>query len=157
MADARITFRSDKAEKFFRQLQRNVDDISEHEKSFWGAIGARALRDVIDHFEKESGPDGPWKSWSKVYAERSKKLGFSKKLQRSGRLRQTNMIAFDGARRKEGILIHNPAKIKKTGFPYALAHNEGGPILPQRKFMWLSQKAANDIAAITAAYVSRRL
>ena len=45
---------------------------------------------------------------------------------------------------KDSIVWFNDARTSK-GFPYAFAHNEGGPKLPKRDFMWLDDDAINDI------------
>jgi hypothetical protein len=44
----------------------------------------------------------------------------------------------------DGILWFNNAKTKNN-FPYAFAHNTGGPKLPKRDFMWISNGALADI------------
>lgn len=108
-------------------------------------MSAIVFRDIIQHFERQEGDGGPWKAWSPRYAKFMASIGRSnnKILQFSGRLRQsfqpTNVRTS-----AEGITWFNPAKTSK-GFPYAAAHDEGGPTLPQRRFMWLSGGALSDI------------
>jgi hypothetical protein len=44
----------------------------------------------------------------------------------------------------DDIIWYNEEKTSK-GFPYAEAHNEGGGKLPQRQFMWISDRALDDM------------
>jgi phage gpG-like protein len=111
------------------------------------------FRDVIDHFQAEEGSDGPWTAWSDVYARHMQSIGKAgnKILQNSGRLKQ----AFTPASWRSvtgGILWYNPAKTK-SGFPYAKAHDEGGPVLPKRDFMWLSDDARERLAGLTLQFI----
>mgnify|MGYP003609601974 CR=1 FL=1 len=155
--DARITFDSDKARRFFRQVHTNVKEISQAHRSYVDAISVLVFQDVMDHFKREQGSDGKWKNWSKLYAERMAALGKggNKKLQDSGRLRQSFMPKNYRAK-STGIQWYNPAKTK-AGFPYAAAHDLGGDVLPKRDFMWLSNKALQRISQLTAEYMMKGL
>ena len=51
-----------------------------------------------------------------------------------------------------GIVFFNNAKTK-NGFPYAAAHNVGGPKLPKRRFMWLSAQGRKDIMRDTMKFI----
>lgn len=153
MAEKSITFKDKKVKKFFKQLSENVDDIEKKNKVFWGALSAVAFRDVLDHFSKEQGESGPWKKWSSIYTAHMQRIGraSNKKLQFSGQLRQNVRLADSSSRIKQGQLLFNPAQTKK-GFPYAKAHDEGGRKLPKRDYMWLSDKALNQMSVIMAEH-----
>ncbi len=150
-------------EDFIGRVRKKWDDVK-NRKQFGAIVATVVYGDIMDHFEKEMGPGGAWAPWSKSYTdsiagriafrrwggrtvpiENPDKYGIKpprrpgKKLQVTGRLRQsfkpTNWRA-----QNDGIMFFNNAKIKGSGFPYAAAHNDGGPRLPARPFMWLSAK-----------------
>lgn len=172
------TFEFDKVERFLKDIQKHQEFFETKSKGVWGFISTIAFADVIDHFEKERGPKGKWPKWSKSYRDAiAGKVAFriingrtvplspggkvkmkpprekGKKLQDTGRLRNTLMTVKNSARISKGIILFNPGKVK-GGFPYAKAHNEGGPKLPQREYMWLSLKAMNTIAKFTARFMA---
>lgn len=154
MADqATITFDKSQWDRVLKQVQKKWKDI-EKRKEFGGIIQAKVFEDVMSHFDKEAGPSGKWKAWSEVYTEHMKQIGraTNKILQFDGRLRQS-FIPTSWRPQSEGILFYNPAKTKK-GFPYAAAHDEGGPKLPQRKFMWISDTAMAKIVDITQNWLN---
>lgn len=156
MADSAIDlqFDSKQAEAFLKRLKRNQEAIEKKDQAFVDTISIFVFQDIINHFEKEQGPKGKWKAWSKVYAEHMEALGKggNKILQDSGRLRQS-FTPGQWRARPAGIEWYNPAKTKK-GFPYAAAHDEGGGRLPQRKFMWLGSGAMEKIAKATVAFLA---
>lgn len=130
------------------------------------------FRDVMDHFKNEQGPDGAWKKWSDSYiaqlngevfffrrngrlmvgspGKKSRHAG-GKKLQDTGRLRQSFTTANYRVNQNQ-IIWFNQAKTK-NGFPYAYAHDTGGPKLPQRRFMWLSKSAFNELTNSYLKYI----
>lgn len=119
----------------------------EERKNFGAIISSVVFRDVMDHFDKERGPSGGWQAWSKSYREHMSKIGKggNRILQDTGRLRQS--FTPDNFRaQSDGILFYNNAKV--NGFPYGLAHDQGGKKLPQRKFMWLSDKGMNSVVEV---------
>jgi phage gpG-like protein len=140
-----------------------------------GVLSVIAFRDIMDHFSKQEGSEGPWKQWSDSYRKTVEgKMAFRKFrsggptipfnldmmsdaqkshfkpprkpgniLQATGRLR--NSFKPSNVRSSiEGIVWFNNAKTK-SGFPYAQAHDDGGETLPKRDFMWLSEKAFDDM------------
>jgi len=178
MADVSATFQSKKVQRFLKQLQKNNKDFDKREKHIWGIISSIGFADVIDHFQKERGPGGKWKAWSQSYKDAiNGKVAFrriggrtvplkpggkfkldpprkpGKKLQDTGRLRNSLMTVRTAGRAKKGIILFNAAKVK-GGFPYAKAHNEGDGKLPQREYMWLSLKGMNKIAKFSANYMA---
>jgi len=152
-ASFELKFQSEKAKKFMDDIVKGVSGVEAKSKPFMDTLSAIVFSDIIDHFENEKGPNGKWKMWSRFYAERMARTGKggNKILQDSGRLKgafkPSNM-----RRQRDGILWFNNAKTSK-GFPYASAHDEGGPKLPQRQFMWLSDKAISNIESATLKFV----
>ena len=124
-------------------------------KQFVDLLSVLIYRDVIDHFDKQEGPNSGWQKWSTKYAERMSKLGkgANKVLQDTGRLRQS-FLPNKWRTTDDSIVWYNNAKTRK-GFPYAYAHNEGGPKLPRRQFMWLSDKAIKDIEKQTKVMLEK--
>jgi phage gpG-like protein len=114
-------------------------------------------QDIIDHFEKENDPTGKkWKAWSPKYAEFMNKIGKggNQILQDTGTLRQ-NMKPIKSRSFIDRIEWYNNAKTK-TGFPYAAAHNYGGPTLPARPFMWLSTNKLKQMGEFAMAYLAKK-
>lgn len=111
------------------------------QKEFIAICAAVFSQDYADHFKSQAGPGGNWPSWSEAYAKHMQAVGKQGNLilQDSGRLRQS-FVPSNIRAQEDGIVFYNPAQTKE-GFPYAAAHDEGGPKLPQRKFMWLSDAA----------------
>jgi phage gpG-like protein len=142
---AEIVLEDKKIQEFFKKTLKNMKDIENGESSFIGIVGATVFKDVIDHFSKEQGQDGPWAPWSKVYQQHMMKIGRqgNKKLQFTGRLRQT-FKPTDSRKVSGGLVWYNNA-MTKNNFPYAQAHDEGIGS-PQREFMWLSPTAVETIA-----------
>ena len=107
------------------------------------------FRDVIEHFEQEMGSKGPWHRLTERYA---KERPQGKILQISGHLRQSFKPTNYKSVADEGLFWYNNATTK-SGFPYAFAHNKGGPILPKRDFMWISGVALKRIADQTVKFM----
>lgn len=156
MANVKVVFHYEQVAKYFAQVKKNVGEITSHHRAYWDSISILGFKDVMDHFEKQQGSKGGWKRWSALYRNHMEKLGKGDNmiLQDTGRLRQSTMMAFDSEQIKKGYLVFNPAQTQK-GFPYAYAHDTGGPILPKRDFMWLSLRAQNQIAMVTASYMAK--
>lgn len=155
MADGGLEWNQRAVKDFFKKINDNVDDIQKKEKTFWGALAALAFRNVIKHFQDESGPEGRWKAWSRIYAERMQRVGKggNKILQDTGQMRQMLRTADDRSRISQGILVYNPA-LTKNGFPYAWAHDTGQGRLPQREFMWMDSTTLNKMSKIMAEYTT---
>ena len=142
MAQVFAQFNDKKVKAFMTRLGKNVKD----QRKIAKVTSPIVFKDVIQHFEKEKGETGRWKPWSASYRKHMNAIGKggNKKLQDSGRLRQSFLLR-NFRTTKDFIVWYNAAKTKK-GFPYAAAHDRGGPQLPQRQFMWASKKAMNLMA-----------
>ena len=148
-----VAFNSKEAQDFLRKLVKKKDQIKDRDDAYVGLLSAVVFRDIITHFEREEGSKGAWKAWSKVHAQHMEKIGKggNKILQDTGRLRQS-FQPTSYRKTNEGILWFNPAKTK-SGFPYAYAHDEGGPKLPKRDFMYLSDEAKEKLETITLKFL----
>ena len=159
-------------DSFMDRRLNSIQDI-EKKRKVWKAVVIKfMIQDVTNHFQKQSGPDGKWKKWSPSYsfAVKNGRVRFTTKageavdfkakpprkpgniLTDTARLR--NSITPQNHRVKPtGLLLFNPAKTK-TGVPYAAIHDEGRGKQPERKFMWLSNKAMGKIATFTVQYAA---
>lgn len=118
-------------------------------------IATIGFRDIIGHFRDEMGPDGPWKPLKETtlgartartkWANRRAKSGKRrhKILQDTGNLRGSLMPGRGGAQNVPGgVMLF-------TDVPYAAYHDSDEPRtgnLPQRSFMWMSDKALDEIS-----------
>jgi len=174
---AEIEFKSNEVQKWLKSLSKNTKQVKEKTKKYASVLAAIVYKDIIQHFDKEEGSKGKWQEWSSSYQLAiagivffrtiggQKRMFFSedfknppkppradgKILQDKGKLRQGfKPTSFRTG--KEGITWFNDAKTK-SGFPYAFAHNEGGPILPKRDFMWISDKALDEVEEQTLKFI----
>lgn len=155
MAEQKLTatFQDKEVQEFFRNMKARLSNIENGQAKFVGLISSVVYRDVIGHFQEERGSQGPWEKWSpsyQTYMENINRAG-NQILQFSGKLRQ-NFKPTNNRITSEGFLWFNDAQTK-TEFPYAALHDEGGPNHPKRDFMWLSDKAAEDISKITLQFL----
>ena len=153
MADITFEFDSREAQLFFSNINKRSKDIKEKTKAYADGIASFVVGDVLRHFEKESGPDGKWKPWSKLYAEHMQRIGKggNQILQLTSNLK--NAIKPTHYRRSgDGIYWYNDAKTK-GGYPYAWGHDTGDGRLPKRSFMWLSDRAMETVSQFTLAFL----
>lgn len=151
---AEVAILDDKAQSYLRKLQTKLKKVEGADRAYATLLSVVVFSDIEDHFQKEEGEDGPWVPWSRFYAEHMQQIGKqgNKILQFDGRMRNT-FLPTNWRSVGEGILWFNPARTR-SGFPYAYAHNEGGPVLPQRSFMWLSENAQERIAVNTLGFLN---
>ena len=149
-----VEFESEELKRFLRSFRQKLSMIANGERKYAALMSAIVYQDIVSHFEKEQGSEGKWKEWSKSYRNYLEKIDKSgnKILQFTGRLRQ-NFKPQNVRSQNEGLLWYNDAKVKGSDFPYAFAHNEGGPILPKRDFMWLSDNAIEKMSQQTLAFI----
>lgn len=113
------------------------------DKKRWRAIlkslvAVFGFKDVIDHFDKEQGPDGKWPALSPSYKKwKARKYPGRPKLVLSSRLRQSFLPANTRYEGPDGVAFFNPVE-------YADTHDKGLK-MPQRQFMWLSGRAMDHI------------
>lgn len=149
-----VEFDSEAVLNFVDKISLNLASLKDRDMKFARMVSPIIFRDIIKHFEQEAGPTGKWVQWSASYQKAIDK-GWARKpgkiLQDTGRMRNAFQIG-SFRKGKEGYEWFNNAKTT-SGFPYAAAHNEGGPKLPQRKFMWLSQPALDQVMQVTFAFL----
>ena len=134
-------------QKLINSLIKNVGQISDKGKKYVGLLSSIVFGDVIEHFEKEEGPNGRWRAWSPRYQKYMMSVGKANNLILSdtGKLRQGwQPTRYRVA--KDGVLWFNPVE-------YAAQHNDGIAPYPQRKFAWLSNKAVKEIESQTVKFL----
>ncbi len=156
MADqASFEFEDKQWQSLLKRLNVKWKDI-ENRKEFGGIVSAIVYEDVIDHFDKEKGPNSKWSSWSDSYDKHLKSIGRggNKILQFNGRLRQT-FTPNSWKSKNDGILFFNNAKTK-AGFPYAEHHDEGNSTGKgqSRSFMWFSSKGMTKLVNQTLKWLA---
>ena len=151
-----VEFQDAELKKFLSKLSEKLQQVKDGERKYTALLSSVVFRDIIQHFEQEQGSEGKWQEWSASYRQHMEEIGKSgnKILQFTGKLRN-NFKPQNVKRVREGLMWFNDAKTK-TGFPYAFAHNEGGSVLPKRDFMWLSDKAIDDIEKNTIAFMNEK-
>lgn len=147
-----VTFDDKETRRFMAAVLAKTKEIKGASDRYVALLSATVFRDIMEHFEREEGPDGKWQKWSDSYKKYLAKINRSgnKILQFDGRLRQ-NFTPQKVKKSSQGILWYNNAQVK--GFPYAAAHNEGGGKLPKRTFMWASEQAVEKMAEQTLSFI----
>jgi len=148
------SFDDKEVKKFFKNLDKKLSEVKDGKKKYVGLLSAIVYGDVMDHFEQEKGEKGAWPAWSSIYAEHMKRRGDAngKILQRSPARLKQNFKPESYKIKSKGFNWFNDAKTK-SNFPYAWGHNEGDGKLPQRDFMWLSDKAMEKASVQTLQFM----
>lgn len=112
---------------FIARLKGNA---SKFNKFLQVAANTVGFADIIDHFSSETSPQGPWKELKRP---RSGKI-----LQLTGRLRGSVLPGAGGTE----VMGQNAVRMF-SNVEYSRTHDEGDESrnIPQREFMWLSDKA----------------
>lgn len=110
------------------EVNRTLDGIiraSENPAAIMAAVATQMLQDTRRHFEKETGPDGPWPRLSPRTADKrigKRRRGYDNMLRVSGRL-YNSLIQESGA---DYALVG-------SNLPYAALQQQGGTIqMPAR-------------------------
>lgn len=175
------TFNDEKVVDFIYNMQKRLKNVENGETKYVGLISALVYRDIDNHFKEEKGSKGPWAKWSPSYTEAVNGKAFYRNINgRTVRFDAEDVKASGGTMppppRKPGHILQAsgvmrnhfvPTKVKassrnitwfndaktKSGFPYAAAHDNGGDKLPKRDFMWLSDKALEEISVQTLQFM----
>lgn len=142
---------------FLNRTSKKFNQITTGQRSYLKLIAIKVFQDIIDHFDREEGPEGRWREiapWHPKY--KRWKEPAAKYLQDSGNLRM-GILPIEHGKQAYGkadgsaIVFFNPARTKK-GFPYAAAHDEGIMGQPKRTFMWLSDKGMKGVVEETEKF-----
>lgn len=114
-------------EALFAVMRGRFNNIIKLLQSAYATLG---YKDIIQHFEDESSPWGKWKPL---------KYRKGKPLQDTGNLRKSITPSNWRAISSSGIVVFANA-------PYGQTHDEGTAKIPQRKFMWISDKVQTKMA-----------
>lgn len=133
-----IVLQDEEWKRFFNRLENKARDFS---KILLAAVNIFGFKDIIDHFDKESGPSGAWPP-RKAITDRAydimggKYSSGNKLLQLSGDLRKEFLPNLGNVRRIDRLSV----EMYSTKV-YAHRHDMGTGGMPQREFLWLSDKA----------------
>jgi phage gpG-like protein len=150
---AEFSIEDEDAKAFLKQAIRNVKKITDRTREYVNFLSPVVFQDIMAHFSEQRGSQGSWKKWSSVYKAHMQKIGKggNRILQDTGRLRGS-FTPNNYKINSDAIVWFNPARTA-NGFPYALAHDEGGPKLPKRDYMWLSDTAKEKIETLTLKFL----
>lgn len=129
---------------------RRINKRMEKPKTGLDKIAIVGYRDVLDHFDKEEGPDRQWARWNRkrkdgtreFFSRRPTKRGGKKLLQDTGRLRVSTRF------RTLFTEAHVYNRVKYAGF-----HEKGTKNMPKRRFMWMSAKARKKVTKLFSRYI----
>ena len=151
MSDIKATLDIKDWNSTLENIKKNVRNPFELLQTAYGTLG---YKNIIEHFNNESGPEGPWKKRSfetnRVYQMLGKKnarySANNKILQLTGLLRQsitpTSTKRFDS----NAILIFSNVR-------YSGKHDRGEEGMPKRSFMWFSEKVKTMMAELISKNV----
>lgn len=173
-----IEFKDESLKAFFKDFNSRVKDVAGSKKRLGAVLTTIVYEDIINHFKNEEGSQGKWKEWSSSYELCIAGIIFFRRIgartvmffsdevenppkppRNDGKILQTEKGFLRQSFKPQsyrtstdGVTWFNNAKTK-SGFPYAEAHNEGGPKLPKRDFMWLSDKGMNKVEEQTLKFM----
>lgn len=129
-----------------QKIIKNSKNIDEKSEKYVGLLSAIVFQDLIDHFEKEAGPNGRWPAWGPKYAAIMAKKGKSgnKLLQDSGTLKG-GWAPANYRTVSDGIVWFNRVR-------YGKRHNEGIGV-KKRQFAWLSGFAIEKLEKQTLDFL----
>lgn len=134
---------TDEWEDFFKVVSDGMKDPKPYLRA---AFSTRGFSDVINHFDDAKGPRASWVPLKPSTIARRRKgrgAGSARPLQDTGNLRRNFLPGNVEDQGQNAIVFFNPT-------PYAAAHDEGSAKrhIPQREFMWLSDRATDDMLNI---------
>ncbi len=116
-------------------IANTTDKMKRLAVSMYSIITTYAYQDIIDHFRKETGPEGDWADRQEPYKSYIEGKGYTKILQVTGNLRQS--ISFSRPDSSSIAVIANA--------PYSGSLDEGNKGMPARPFMWLTDRAQDKM------------
>jgi len=142
-------------------LIRHSKAIKDMKKVF-NKIGDIMVFDIKEHFRKEEGPSGAWKSLSPVTLKLRRQKGIV-----SGRILYEYGTLYESIRK---LSVTDRGVRVGTDVPYAKIHQQKGkqntfvrilmfgriPVeIPARPFLWLSSKAEKEILKTISIYINK--
>lgn len=148
---AEAIFKYPAAKRMLEQIEKNWNNIGNVADEYIKTISATVIQDIDRHFKQEMGPEGKWADWSPAYEQHMKAIGKGGNniLQDTGNLRK-GIKESNFRKQSDGVLFFNDAKTKGN-FAYAAHHDETAKKI--RKFMYISDRAMNDVAERTLAFL----
>lgn len=134
-------------DKEWKEFLKMVSDkMLDAGKYLLAAANIFGFKDIIEHFDKEEGPGGAWpkrkaetdRAYDIMGKNNARYSSSNKLLQLTGNLRKSFLPGSQFIKREGKLavkLFSDPSLI------YARVHDEGSERMPQREFMWLSDKA----------------
>lgn len=125
-------------DEFLNKTSLRLKDMSQYLIAGANIFG---FADIARHFENETGPGGTWPkrkdSTNKAYDIMGAPYSSSNKvLQLTGRLKGSLLPSAGNVRRVDRLSVELYSDVE-----YAHRHDMGTAGMPQREFMWLSDKA----------------
>jgi len=134
---------------FLSSIQNKIKNPSELLKSAFMTAG---FKDLMQHFEDEKGPTGKWKSRSP-----ETQIQYAIKNKINSRYNPSNKILQLTGKLRGSILPTNTKKVSYNAIEifanskYGHRHDSGTDGMPQREFMWFSEKAKDLMANIISS------
>ena len=129
--------------KAVKRIQGMLDRVKNKQNAL-KAISNMMRDDVLDHFKQEKDPSGKWKDLKPATWKWKRSKGKTKMLQNTGALRRGNIPKNTS---KEAMVVN--------AIEYAIKHEKGTGVVPQRRFLWLSKTSLNRIMNYMASYITR--
>ena len=135
MDGARIEFDDYGLRRSLDYTTRAWNAIKRKDRAFIKILWTHAFKDVMDHFDKEEGPDSKWKP-----IKRKGKI-----LQDTGMMRQS-FRPYPYRTTSNEVIFYDFQ-------PYSKMQDEGTKNIPSRKFMWMSSKAMDLLSKDIVTYL----
>lgn len=147
MATTRIFIDDREWRKLIKTMNKNVKKPAKIMEVAFLTVG---FRDIIDHFDEERGPGGPWIKSQRAIRQNGQTL------QDRGKLKGGFLTSNIQKKKKNEILFFNSAQ--ENGEFYGGTHDRGDPSrnIPQREFMYLSRKAQENMVNLIADLVIKK-
>jgi len=110
----------------FREMQKRIGNP----KVLMDVLGAKGSKNVVQHFDAEEGPMGPW-----APLKNPRRSGGAGILKDTGRLRAAVRFRTTGQADAE---VFNQVS-------YAAYHEHGTENMPRRKFMWIDRQTRDGM------------
>lgn len=154
--EAELTIDKKAWEDMLAEISSRGQDVSPILESAVGTIG---YKNIIKHFDDESGPDGKWPRRAPSTVDRYRRIALGlepvpagyrqadflseKVLHLTYKLRKSIMPTNQRRVDKRAVMIFSPQ-------PYSGQHDRGENGMPKREFMWFDEDTLNLMAEAVA-------